>query len=66
MNIHSEIIDLISRLDNGSHASSQLQATDEALLALYKKHLKFDRLKSIPAGILIGVAVTLLVFMIGA
>lgn len=33
-----EIINIIAKLDNGSHSASQLEAVDRELLALFNKH----------------------------
>lgn len=34
-----EIINIIAKLDNGSHSSNQLQGVDEALLEIFKKEI---------------------------
>ncbi len=40
INIKSEIIRIIAKLDNGSHSSNQLQGIDETLTAIFYAHLK--------------------------
>lgn len=40
INVKSEIIRIIAKLDNGSHSSNQLQGIDETLTAIFYAHLK--------------------------
>lgn len=40
INIKSEIIRIIAKLDNGSHSSNKLQGIDETLTAIFYAHLK--------------------------
>lgn len=37
--IQQEIINIIGKLDNGSHSSSQLQGTDEALYDVFEREI---------------------------
>jgi hypothetical protein len=37
--LHSEIISIVAKLDNGSHSSNQLQGADEALVELFEREI---------------------------
>lgn len=39
-----EIINVIAKLDNGSHSSNQLQGADEALFEIFKKNIEALRI----------------------